>query len=485
LFAVCLGSLPISAQEQPLEDLDLLLEPSPAQQAEPTPAQPPGGAVPAKGDDLEGLGGLEGLEGGAAPSPAPGEAAPARPAPAAAAGLRLSFNGYVKPVAVWEHREFPASFGGIEKDRFTTVGARTQLRATGVIKDRAQFFTAVNFDFNEVNQRTDTASSTSEIGALRMVESYVDLFGTSTRWRVGSQIVTWSFMDGFEVPTDRLNARDLGYKSNELEDNKLASTGAEFSWSFGDQRMDLFYIPVPKVNRLAPDFENVLNQDQTKGLEVRSGDSQYALALSGQFKPIDYQLTYVDGRNPRADLGGGEEGTCGIGTCFKSYQRVQSPGLDLQVNLGSVLGRLSAVYWNTQDIGNDDALIQNDWWQAMVGIEFWLDSALVQLNAGQKQVLDHQKEPEFNNILLGQTNKAVDIVAGIVTDQFLAGDALELTFLFAYLWDDETGELVALRIRPSFTYNLADGVALTFIPGFSNEIGIETTEFYVETKFSF
>ena len=143
------------------------------------------------------------------------------------------------------------------------------------------------------------------------------------------------------------------------------------------------------------------------------------------------------------------------------------------------------MYWNTADIENDDPLLQNDWWQAMVGIEFWVGSALMQINAGQRQVADWEGDATFENLLLGQPNKTVNVVAGTMTDSYFQGDALELSLLYAYLWDNESGELVALRLRPSFTYNFADGIGISFLPSYSNEIGIETVDLYTEVKYSF
>ncbi len=504
VLAAVLAPLPAAAQEDALEDIDVFLD-EPAGGAAPEAAEPealddlddlatdPGGRAGPAGasteagglDDLDDLSTeLEGAEelGGLTGEPRPAEAFEEQEE-----ALSLSFNGYVKPLAVWEHRTFPAKFPVPDKNRFTTVGARTQLRLQGALRDDAQFFTAVNLDFNEVDRETDTVSEDSGNGKLRMVEAYVDLFGESTRWRLGSQLVTWSFMDGFEVPTDRLNARDFSFKSSELEDLKLASTGAQFSWRFARQKLDLFYIPVGKVNRLPPDFDRVFDQEETRGDTIQSADSKYAAQLSGTLARLDYAISYVDGRNPRPDLGEIENPGEDEPEFFKRYQRVQSPGLDLQLNLGSVLARLSAVYWDTEDLDNDDPLLQNDWWQAMIGVEFWLGSALVNFNLGRREVVDHNDDPDldFENILLGQTAGTTNVVAGIVSDSYLTGNALEVSFLYAYLWNDESGELVALRVRPSISYNFGDGVSLTFIPSYSNEIGIETQEYYSEIKFSF
>jgi hypothetical protein len=167
--------------------------------------------------------------------------------------------------------------------------------------------------------------------------------------------------------------------------------------------------------------------------------------------------------------------------------------LDLQLDLGSALARFSAVYFNTSDIGNDDPLIQNDWYQVMVGAEFWVGSALMQINAGRKEVVDYNKgipsseeSATFtNNLFLGQPAESTNIVVGSFNDTYLPGAALEFSLLLAYLWNDETGELVAFRVRPYFAYNLADGVAVTLMPSFSNEVSIETYEVYTELKFSF
>ncbi|MEE8555226.1 MAG: hypothetical protein V3T00_05155, partial [bacterium] len=166
VLAAVLAPLPAAAQEDALEDIDVFLD-EPAEGTAPEAAEPgelddlddlatdPGGRAGAAGasteagglDDLDDLSTeLEGAEelGGLTGEP--------RPAEEDEEALSLSFNGYVKPLAVWEHRTFPAKFPVPDKNRFTTVGARTQVRLQGALRDDAQFITAVNLDFNEVDQ---------------------------------------------------------------------------------------------------------------------------------------------------------------------------------------------------------------------------------------------------------------------------------------------------------------------------------------------
>ena len=470
---------PAQAQDEDLDAFDAMSENAPVEEPDEL-----GGL-----DDLEDLGGLDDFDslGGAADAPAA-----VRIDRSEEPALTYSFNGYVKPLAVWETREYPASFGISNKNRYTTVGVRTQLLIQGALRDKAQFFTAANLDFNEVNQTTDTVSETSQNADVRMVESYLDLFGETTRWRLGSQLVTWGFMDGFEVPTDRLNARDFAYKSSELEDFKLASTGAQFTWNASDkQKISLFYIPVGKVNRLSPDFENIFTAD-AENPSVQSGNAKSAFIYSGSVGLVDYAVSYVDGTNPAPDLGcelSKPDPTCELSTSsrFRKYHRYHSPGLDLQFDFGSLLGRLSAVWYDTGDVGNNDPLRQNDWQQVMVGAEFWLGSALVSLNVGQKTVSDYDDDPslDFNNILLGQVAETTNIVAGLFTDSYLTGAALELNFLFSYSADAKSGEVLGLNLRPSIAYNLGDGLAVMIIPAYSEFIGIVSYSIYTEAKLSF
>ena len=483
------------AQDDDLSVLDELAEGAP----ESAEIEPGASGLEGPGDlggleDLDrlggGLGGLDDLESGEQSRESGGQFEGVDEEEA----LTLSFNGYVKPLAVWEFREYPADIPIGNKDRFTTVGARTQILLQGSLRDKAQFFTAANLDFNEVDQTTDTVSSDSGIANVRMVEAYIDLFGSSTRWRIGSQLVTWGFMDGFEVPTDRLNARDFAYKSSELEDLKLASTGIQYVWNLAaHQRIGLFYIPVGKVNRLSPDFENIFQpapDDEQGAPTIKSGDSKYALHYSGTVGRVDYALSYVDGTNPVADLGvfdvTGADGNTDT-AYYKTYHRYSSPGLDLQINFGAFLGRLSAVWVDTGDVGNRDPLRQNDWQQIMVGAEFWMGSALVNLNAGQKTITDYDDDEDlfFNNVLLGQFAETTNIVAGLFTDSYLPGAALEISFLFSYATDAGSGDAISANLRPSLTYNLGDGLTVTVIPAYSDFIGITTQSLYLETKLSF
>lgn len=432
-------------------------------------------------------GGLDGLL-------APGDEAPSAGGTGSSGGRgqepAVTFSGYVKPLVDLEYRFFPdlAAFTKSESNQFRTAGVRTQLSLQGSLGDSAQFFSAVNLDFNEVASEDNTAASQSELGDVRLVEMYVDLFGESTRLRAGSQLVTWGFLDGFEVPTDRLNARDFAFKSNELEDLKLASTGVQFDWRIDSHKLELIYIPVAKVHRLPPTFDALfdddLSEDNRPGVTTQEGKG--AVRWVGSVGPVDYALSYIEGLNPWPDIG--QQTVDGETVRFTTYSRYRSPGLDVQINFGGFLAKLAAASF-TPDNGDDDhtdPLLQNPWVQVMAGVEFFAGSALVNLSVGSKVVEDFDDDETlfFTNALLNQPRGRTSILAGSFSDSYLTGNALELSVFFTTFWD-QNQEHAGFRFRPSMTYNAGDGLSTTFIPSFSEDLGIRTNEVYWEVKYAF
>jgi hypothetical protein len=430
-------------------------------------------------------------------------------------GVLLRFSGHVRPVVVWETQDY-GDLGVESRDRFTAVGARTKLRLEGLLQDKARFYSAYILDFTEVEQGPYTASQQSEIGQIRMVESYVDLFGASTRWRAGSQQQQWGFFNGFQKPTDRFNPRDSAFKTRDTEDGRLPETGIEFVWTGSDQSLSLIYVPVSKVNKLSPNALRFLEflGYEAQTAEVNSSNSKYVARIYGDVGGLSYQLSYIDGLNPRADLANDgfeiktedEEGEPiaaerQIESAINGrtvYRRYRSPAADLRYTVGAAKWKAGAVYYDTGDTAeSEDPLRQNDWHEWLAGVEFTAFRNTLDLHYGQKVVphlavqeeftpLDPQgKRVYFQNLLLDQVRDRIQIVTMKYRRNFL-GDMLEFMQDFEWNWDSDW-EQTRFLSRTEFGFYLDPGkrTIVRFRPGYLQNLEITTTELFAEVQFDF
>lgn len=399
----------------------------------------------------------------------------------------FNFGGYVKPLAYWQKVHYSDDALNLfqaysnrgyqmptkqESSDYTDLGARYQLTMEGFLGDTARFFSAVNLDQNE-------AGGADQDGAeLNIVEAYTEIFADSRTWKIGSQLVTWGYMEGIEVPTDRLNARDFSYNSTEFEDSKMASTGILFQQALGDfSGLEIMLIPQGQRNIDPPLNDAFFPTDATDPKIPKS-----AFRYFNTWGDLDLSLSYVGGADPIADVE-----TDDRGFNRRSYHREKSPGLDLQYNFGSFLGKVAYAAHLTEDEEGDDPTIKNNWQHWAAGVEVMSGASTINFYLGQKLVDDHQSETmvdQSNNFLLDQANERVDFISGHITANFLTGDALGTTVIFAGYWDEE-GKSLQRLIKPTINYKVTDGLLTTFSPAFVDNDGTTIETFQAEVKYSF
>jgi hypothetical protein len=433
--------------------------------------------------------------------------------------VKLNFSGHLRPIVVWETIDF-GELGPPPRNRFTAVGARTKLRMEGRLDDKARLFSSFILDFTEVEQGPYTASTSSELGRLRMLNSYVEIFGGSTTWRAGSQIQYWGNFPGLEKPTDRFNPKDFAYKSRELEDGKLPETGLEFIWGFSAQSLSLMYIPVPKVNKLHPNQIRFLDflgypEENIQYPPVESNRGKYVARLSGDVGDLYYALSYIDGVNPRPDLDNDgysepypetspferriEQAENGRAV----YHRYRTPAIDLLYRAGGIKWIAGAVSYDTSDTANGlDPLRQNDWYEWMAGPEIPTGFGLWDFFIGQKivphvdAIPDVPADPDdpdnparrrqyFQNALLDQPRERTDMFLLKYRKNF-AGDRLEFSQDFAWYLDKD-GEQVRFGSRTDLGWYLNEAHTLTarVRPGYFQNQEIVNQEIMAEVQLDF
>jgi hypothetical protein len=412
----------------------------------------------------------------------------------------ITFGGYLKTLAYWNEERYsddlwtryqtlPSRPAEQELSGYNNIGSRLQLKVEGFLGRRARLFSAINVNYNLATSLHQTAPGyddpANQNAEMRLVEGYVEIFQGRRSWKVGSQIVTWGYMEGIEVPTDRVNARDHSYKSTEYEDSKLPSTGILLTQGFGPGRFDLMYFPVPRAN-VSLEFLDYFYPGADEKPQFKPNEGKWAARLAGNLGNLDIALSYIEGMDPVADLSATIDPATMTPVFGRAYNRVRSPGLDLQYNLGSWLAKLSWAAYQTEDRERNSPLIKNDWQKWAAGTEFTAFDTTVNLYLGQTQVEDFPDDPVSNqtNFLLGQIAERIDFVSGHLNADFLPGNALNLILMGANYWDQD-GETLQTNLRANLRYKMADGLELLFGPSMMEMMDNRFTDAQLEVKYSF
>jgi len=433
--------------------------------------------------------------------------------------VSVSFGGYLKALVYWNQETYSdvlwAQFQTMaaagmpapakqDLSGYNALGSRLQLKIEGFLSDRARLFSALNVDFNNatpIHDRTNSTEQKPQSGEIRVVETFVEIYEGSRIWKFGPQIVTWGYMEGFEVPTDRVNARDYSYKSTEYEDSKLPSTGLLLTQTLGESRLELMAIPIANTNIDMP-FRDYFFPGAEEKPEHIPSNSKYAARFSSGIGSLDFALSYVEGIDPQPDIRDvpttiyvstdqiipGQnvvlETTANL--TGKTYNRIKSPGLDLQYNFGSWLVKASAVSYITEDASGDSPFIKNNWSKAVAGVEFSIFDSTINLYAGQTIVENFPEDPllQQQSFLVGQIREQINFISGHMMADFLPGNALNM-ILMAASYQDQEGETVQTNVRATFKYKVADGLEILISPAYMNLIDNIFTDFQAEVKYAF
>lgn len=429
----------------------------------------------------------------------------------------LNIGGYLKALGYWNEERYSDTlwednYNAVYKNQFgkdippaqkingyNYIGTRLQIQLEAFLEDKARMFSAFNINYNTAHSIHDSSgdNSSAEQGSIKLVESYIEIYQGNTTWKVGSQLVTWGYMEGIEVPTDRVNARDYSYKSTEYEDSKLPSTGVLLTQHIWDSYLDIMFIPISQVNTNM-EFQEYLYPEESEQVENKPNNGKGAIRFSSSIGNLDFALSYVEGLDPAPDLipstiqdTGKTDPETGekiylVHPTGKQYNRLRSPGLDLQYNFGSVLAKASYINNLTEDEDGEDKFIKNNWSKYLVGAEFKLGGSTINFYAGQHLVENFQDDnaSDQTNFMMGQLRERTDFVSGHINANFLTGDALNIVLLFAGYWDEES-EPVQSNVKATMTYKLADGLELVFSPSYMDLLDNIFVDYQCEVKYSF
>jgi hypothetical protein len=273
----------------------------------------------------------------------------------------------------------------------------------------------------------------------------------------------------------------------------MASTGILLTQSVGDSRLELLYIPIAKTNR-GLEFSDYFYPEADEAIEQRPNNGKWASRFTSSVGKLDYSISYVEGIDPEPDLipvkpitlPPQQGGLTYLPETGRRYNRVKSPGLDLQYNFGSWLAKASYVRYNTEDTAGDDLFTKNSWSKYVVGAEFTVLGKMVNLYAGQHTVDNYMDDGFYaqTNMTLGQLRERTDFISGHINADFLPGNALNLIIMAANYWD-KTGKAVQSNLRTTVKYKIANGVEILVCPSYMDVMDNVFTDLLAEIKYSF
>jgi len=240
------------------------------------------------------------------------------------------------------------------------TGARLQLETRGAAGPAA-FYAAMDFDVDGRRIARGSGERGAELD-IYTVEAYVTLSAGPLDLRFGRQLIFWG-QTLWSPPADLLCPWDYSNMSAEIEDYRVARTGARGLLYVGDLTAELVWLPLFEGDRGVGGPTTmagvpVTTVDQRPPPEI--SESELGLRVGSTIAGLDWAATAlrVRDRGPVQRLApilrdGGPPGPVGF-TRTLSYPPVWAGGLDLARGLGPLLFKLEGAYYHRPEADADD-----------------------------------------------------------------------------------------------------------------------------------
>lgn len=231
----------------------------------------------------------------------------------------------------------------------------------------------------------ETELETDNRSDIDLREFYLDLAGDKGKLRLGRQQVVWGKTDGLRL-LDLINPQDFReFILDDFIDSRIPLWMARGDYYFGDDTLQLLFIPDVRLNKTAgpgdrfePQF---LKQIRSAPLPLQEGkdpsthlsNSEFGLRYSGFAKGWDYSFNYFYSweDNPlyfREDIGG-------TLTNVKKNKRLKMLGGAFSRAFGSVVLRGEAAlnmgrYFSTIDPLHPEGQVQKDEIKTAIGLDY-------------------------------------------------------------------------------------------------------------------
>ena len=335
---------------------------------------------------------------------------------------------------------------------------------------------------------------------LNIRELYVDMYFKNFDLRVGKQQIVWGKADGVFI-TDVVSPLNLTeFLLPDFDEIRTGVISTKLDYYIGNSTVELVWIPQftpitkPASNSIwyiQPEFPAPPVFDWSKAeINPTLENSEFFLRYSAMTSVIDFDLmaayTWDDTPamhiNRVMDISTGSPVLTAL-NITPEYHRLSLAGASFSSEIKGVILRGEAAYYNgkyfqTQDPTAEDALIQKDYLNYVLGLDFNIGNVKMSGQFIQKYILDFD-----DNMIDDETNN----MATFLARYDLMRETLHLE-LFSYIGLTNEDAL----IRPKITYDFDDGFSILlganiFVGDEKGQFGQyhDNTMMYMKLKYNF
>jgi len=291
---------------------------------------------------------------------------------AGAGAQELGIYGYTKWFA---HPNLNAPY------RFDRLGTRLQLNFSKQVGQRFNFYSAMDFNFEDARETGLAGESRAAAMQVYPVETYIDYYGQAFDLRLGKQFIFWGTTDWIN-PTDNINPWDYKNISAEIEDYRIPVNAAKLDIYVGNSRLEgvavFHFLPNKMPLRFPAQMGSVPVQVQAAQLpETKVKNIEFGFRFSSQIAGLDYSLSYFRGFSKFPSLifepqfRYGPPGPMESLQIIPRYDRIQVFGADWVTTRGKLAFKGEGAYFRTVDTGGDDPFVENPHIKYVLGIDYY------------------------------------------------------------------------------------------------------------------
>ena len=179
---------------------------------------------------------------------------------------------------------------------FDRLGTRLQLKFSGSYSDKADFFSALDFNLEETKIKESANEPRSAGMQIYPVETYIDFYLSDIDIRIGNQFIFWGKTDWIN-PTDNINPWNYKNISAEIEDYRIPVTAVKVDYYFlNNWTLESVWVPHFLPNKIPFNFPDSIAHLPVETSNVlpqnKFANSEFGFRLSSRIFNIDYSLSY-------------------------------------------------------------------------------------------------------------------------------------------------------------------------------------------------
>ena len=307
---------------------------------------------------------------------------------------------------------------------------------------------------------------------FNMREIYADMYFKNFDLRIGKQQVVWGKADGVFI-TDIISPLNLSeFLLPDFDEIRTGVVAAKLDYYIGNSTIELIAIPQftpttrpdeSSIWYIQPEFPAPATLDWSKStIKPSLENSEVFLKYSAMTSKIDFDLmggyTWDDNPTMHVQKQFGIDSTTtppspalkGL-TITPEHHRLGVAGGSFSSEIKGVILRGEAAYYNgkyfqTEDLQAEDALVQKDYINYVVGLDFSLGKVKMSGQFIQKYILDYSD---------GMVDDEINNMATLMARYDMMRETLHVE-LFSYI--GLTGE--DALIRPKITYDFDDSFSI-------------------------